>query len=67
MDFRYSANKLHDIWQFTTSLDLNFSLICQCILCPSITVMIKLDHVGNIILYVKSLYNINLLSLPVCS
>lgn len=31
---------------------------------PRITVIIKLKHVGNIILYDKSLYNINLLPLP---
>lgn len=34
MDFSTSADKLHDIYQFITFLDLHFPLIYQGILCP---------------------------------
>lgn len=43
-------DKLDDIWQATTSLNLNFLLIYQLNLHPRITVTIKLDGIGDIIL-----------------
>lgn len=50
LDFRSPIDKLYDIWQAITCLNLSFLLIYQLNLHPRITVMIKLDGVGDIIL-----------------
>lgn len=50
LDFGSSFDKLYDVWQVITSLDLNFPLIYKLNLCPRNIVMIQLDGIGDIIL-----------------